>query len=190
MKDFIEKALKESEEIKKRFFRENMDKILRLAEDITESLRKGKKILIFGNGGSAADAQHFAGEMINKFRKERVPLPAIALTTDSSVITSIANDFSFEEVFKKQVEALGDEGDWIIAISTSGTSPNVIKAIEKAKGMGLKVVFLTGEGGKSTAGVDYLLPVPSRDTPRIQEVHIFTLHILCEIIEYNLFSKL
>lgn len=189
MKDFIEKALKESEEIKREFFKKNMDKILSLSEDIAESLKRGKKILIFGNGGSAADAQHFAGEMINKFKKERSPLPAIALSTDTSVITSIANDFSFEDVFKKQIEALGNEGDWAIAISTSGTSPNVIKAMEKALEMGLKVVFLTGEGGKYFEKVDYLLPVPSRDTPRIQETHIFILHILCEIIEYRLFNK-
>ncbi len=186
MKDFIEKSLKESEEIKRKFFKENMDKIFKLAEEITESLRKGKKILIFGNGGSAADAQHFTGEMINKFRKERAPIPAIALTTDTSVITSIANDFSFDEIFKKQIEALGNEGDWVIAISTSGTSPNVIKGIDKAKEKGLRVVFLTGEGRKEIKKVDYLLAVPSKDTPRIQEIHIFILHILCEIIEYNL----
>lgn len=189
MIEFIEKALKESEEIKKKFFKENIDNILEVANKITEGIRKGKKILIFGNGGSAADAQHFAGEMINRFKIERAPIPAIALTTDTSVITSIANDFSFEKVFEKQVEALGNEGDWVIAISTSGTSANVLKAINKAKEIGLKVVFLSGEGGKDYRNVDYLFAVPSKNTPRIQEIHIFILHILCEIIEYNLFKK-
>ncbi len=186
MKEFIEEALNKSEEIKREFFKENIEKILELADEITKSIKRGKKILIFGNGGSAADAQHFAGEMINKFRKERAPIPAIALTTDSSVITSIANDFSFDEIFQKQIEALGNKEDWVIAISTSGASPNVLKGIDKAKEKGLRVVFLTGEGGRNIEKVDFLLPVPSRDTPRIQEVHIFTLHIICEIIEYNL----
>lgn len=189
MMEFIEKALKESEEIKEKFFKENIDNILKVANEITESIRKGKKILVFGNGGSAADAQHFAGEMINKFKIERAPIPAIALTTDTSVITSISNDFSFEKIFEKQVEALGNVGDWVIAISTSGTSANVLKAIDKAKEIGLKVVFLSGEGGKDCRNVDYLFVVPSKNTPRIQEIHIFILHILCEIIEYNLFKK-
>ncbi len=189
MKDIVERAIKESENLKIVFFKENMEKILEVGREIAESIKEKKKILIFGNGGSASDAQHFAGEMVNKFKRERAPLPAIALTTDTSVITSIANDFSFEEVFKKQVEALGNEGDWVIAISTSGTSPNVLKAIEKAKEMGLKVLFLTGEGGKEFKKADYVLSVPSKNTPRVQEVHIFILHILCEIIEYSLFNK-
>lgn len=188
MRDIIERGLKELEEIKKEFFKENMEKILELAHEMTESIKKRKKILIFGNGGSAADAQHFAGEMVNKFKRERAPLPAIALTTDTSVITSIANDFSFDEIFVKQVEALGNEGDWVIAISTSGTSSNVLKAMEKAKEMGLKVLFLTGEGGKGFKKADYVLSVPSKNTPRIQEIHTFILHILCEIIEYSLFD--
>ncbi len=189
MRDIIERVLRESEEIKQEFFKENMEKILELADEITESLKKKKKILIFGNGGSAADAQHFAGEMVNKFKKERSPLPAIALTTDTSVITSIANDFSFDEVFAKQIEAFGNEGDWVIGISTSGASPNVLKAMERAKEMGLKVLFLTGEGGKGFKKADYILSVPSKNTPRVQEIHIFILHILCEIIEYSLFNK-
>lgn len=188
MRNIIERGLKELEEIKKEFFKENMEKILELAHEMTESIKKRKKILIFGNGGSAADAQHFAGEMVNKFKRERAPLPAIALTTDTSVITSIANDFSFDEIFVKQVEALGNEGDWVIAISTSGTSSNVLKAMEKAKEMGLKVLFLTGKGGKGFKKADYVISVPSKNTPRIQEIHIFILHILCEIIEYNLFD--
>lgn len=189
MKDIIERVLKELEEIKKEFFKENIEKILELAREMTESIKERKKILVFGNGGSAADAQHFAGEMVNKFKKERAPLPAIALTTDTSVITSIANDLSFDEIFAKQVEALGNEGDWVIAISTSGTSSNVLKAMEKAKEMGLKVLFLTGVGGKWFNKADYVLSVPSKNTPRIQEIHIFLLHILCEIIEYSLFNK-
>ncbi len=189
MRDIIERALRESEELREEFFKENMEKILELADEIKESLKKKKKILIFGNGGSAADAQHFAGEMVNKFKRERAPLPAIALTTDTSVITSIANDFSFDEVFAKQIEALGNDGDWVIGISTSGASPNVLKAMEKAKEMGLKVLFLTGEGGKGFKKADYVLSVPSKNTPRVQEIHIFILHILCEIIEYRLFNK-
>ncbi|MGQ9619159.1 MAG: D-sedoheptulose-7-phosphate isomerase [Candidatus Aminicenantia bacterium] len=187
MRGMIEKALRESEDLKKEFFEKNIDKVLEIGELMAESLKNEKKILIFGNGGSAADAQHFAGEMINKFQIVRAPLPAIALTTDTSVITSIANDSSFNEIFEKQVEALGNEGDWAIAISTSGKSENVLRAINKAKEKGLKILFLTGEAGENFKNVDYLLAVPSKNTPRIQEVHIFILHLICEIIEYRLF---
>ncbi len=189
MKEIIERALKESEIIKREFIQQNMDKISELAEKIADSLKKGKKILIFGNGGSAADAQHFAAEMINKFKQTRRPLPAIALTTDSSIITSIANDFSFDQVFKKQIEALGERGDWAIALSTSGKSSNVLMAMDSAREKGLNIVFLTGEGGREFDKAAYLFSIPSRETPRIQEIHLFILHLLCEIIEYRLFKE-
>jgi len=153
----------------------------------TESLKAGHKILVFGNGGSAAQAQHFAAEMVNKFLKIRLPLKAISLTTDTSALTSISNDSSFEYVFSRQIEALGEKGDVAFAISTSGNSPNVIKAIEAAKGKELLTVGFTGrEGGKLAQLVDYLLDVPSESTPRIQEAHLLLLHLLAQELEERL----
>ncbi len=149
-----------------------------------ESLKKDHKILIFGNGGSAAQAQHFAAELVNKFLKERAPLRAISLTTDTSALTSIANDTSFNFVFSRQIEALGDRGDIAVGLSTSGTSPNVIEALKTAKTRGLFTVALTGEGGGKLGPLaDYLLDVPSKSTPRIQEIHILLLHLLAQEIE-------
>jgi D-sedoheptulose 7-phosphate isomerase len=154
---------------------------------LCESLRSGHKILIFGNGGSASQSQHFAAELINKFFKVRSPLPAISLTTDTSVLTSIANDFSFDFVFSKQIEALGEKGDVAIGLSTSGNSPNIIYAFESARKRGINTIAITGNGGGKMADVcDYLLDVPSDVTPRIQEVHLLILHIFAEEIEKNL----
>ena len=157
---------------------------------IINTLRDGGKVLICGNGGSAADAQHIAGELLGKFYMIRRALPAIALNTNTSVITAIGNDTSFDEIFSRQVEALGTEKDVLIAISTSGNSRNVIKAIEKAKEKGMKVIGLTGRSGGMMRNIcDVLINVPSQDTPRVQESHITIGHIICEIVEKELFAE-
>ncbi len=159
------------------------------ANMIINAFKKGKKLLICGNGGSAADSQHFAAEMVGRYKKDRRGLPAIALTTDTSIITSVGNDYGFEQVFEKQVEALGEKGDVLFAISTSGNSPNVLKAMEKAKSKGMSIIGLTGNaGGKMKNGCDINLIVPSANTPRIQESHITIIHIICELVEGGMFK--
>ena len=152
---------------------------------IVASVRAGGKILIFGNGGSAAEAQHFAAELVNGMRRRgRLPIPAIALTTDTSSLTAIGNDRGFALVFSRQVEALGRPGDVAVALTTSGTSPNVVEALKAARAKGLLTVGLTGEGGGAVAPLsDFLLDVPCRSTPRIQEAHLFILHLLAEELE-------
>jgi len=156
---------------------------------IIEAYQNKKKLILFGNGGSAADAQHIAGELVNKFKLERIALPAIALTTDTSILTSIANDYDYSKVFARQVEALAEEGDVVIGISTSGTSLNVIKGIKAAKEKGAKTIGFTGKDGKELAKIaDLVLKVPSDDTPRVQEAHITILHIICYLIEKELFD--
>ena len=156
------------------------------------SLRAGGKVLACGNGGSAADAQHFAAELINRFEMERAPLAGIALTTDTSTLTSIANDYAYAQVFSKQVRAIGRRGDVLIGISTSGNSANVIEAIAAAHEMGIAVLALTGNGGGKMAGVlrpdDVHLCVPHKKTARIQEVHLLILHCLCDLIDFELFG--
>lgn len=148
------------------------------------ALKRGNKLLIFGNGGSAADAQHMAAELVGRFLRPRVPLAAIALTTDSSVLTSISNDQDFKEVFARQIRALGKQGDVAVAITTSGRSQNVLRGLQEARQMGIVTVGLTGgEGGEVAALVDYLINVPHDSTPRVQEMHITIAHILCELIE-------
>ena len=159
------------------------------AEVCVEALKAGRKILIAGNGGSAADAQHMAGELVNRFMFERPGLSAIALTTDTSVLTSVSNDSGFEEVFSRQVEALGSEGDILILISTSGRSMNILKAAETAHKKNVSVIGLTGRtGGQMDKYCDLLIKVPSDNTPRIQECHILIEHILCSIIENKIFK--
>lgn len=159
------------------------------AEVCVEALKAGRKILIAGNGGSAADAQHMAGELVNRFMFERPGLSAIALTTDTSVLTSVSNDSGFEEVFSRQVEALGSEGDVLILISTSGRSMNILKAAETAHKKNVSVIGLTGRtGGRMDKYCDLLIKVPSDNTPRIQECHILIEHILCSIIENKIFK--
>ena len=155
-----------------------------------EALRSNNKIFFAGNGGSAADAQHLAGELVNRFGFERPGLAAIALTTDTSIITSIANDYGFDMLFSRQVQALGKKGDVFIALSTSGNSANIINGLNESKKIGLKTIGLTGiSGGKMASICDICLKVPSDETPRIQEAHILIGHIICSIIENSLFSK-
>jgi D-sedoheptulose 7-phosphate isomerase len=164
--------------------------IARSIELMVKCLLANGKILACGNGGSAADAQHFSGELLNRFERERPPLAAIALTTDSSTLTAIANDYEYEQVFSKQVIALGLPGDVLFAISTSGNSRNVLRALEAAHERDMHVVALTGRGGgemaKALAAEDVHICVPHSQTPRIQEVHLLTLHCLCDGIDYLL----
>ena len=189
LEEWAARILEESLAAKEAFFRQEKEKIFRAAEVVTEALRRGGKLLVFGNGGSAADAQHLAGEMVNRFRRERAPLPALALTTDTSVLTAIANDYDFSQVFVKQVEAFGRPGDVALGISTSGNSPNVCLALERARDLGLFTIGLGGgDGGRLKEVAELSLLVPSRETPRIQEAHIFFIHLLCELVEEALFG--
>jgi D-sedoheptulose 7-phosphate isomerase len=190
MKETILKCFKESSEVKDRFLKENLSKLIDAIKLIAQAFEKGNKVFFFGNGGSAADAQHLAAEFVNRYLMERPPLPAIALTTDTSILTSVSNDFAFNEIFSKQLKALGKKGDIAVGLSTSGNSPNVIKAIETAKEMGMKTVAFTGmDGGKLAKKADITLLVSSSSTPRIQEAHILIGHILCEMVENHLFLK-
>ncbi len=157
------------------------------AHALVRALKSGRKVLVFGNGGSAAEAQHLAAELVNKFSRPRKPLRAVALTTDTSTLTSIANDSSYESVFSRQVEALGDEGDIALALSTSGTSPNIVAGLKAAREKKMLTIALTGEGGgKLGPLVDFLLDVPSRNTPRIQEVHLVLLHLIAQELDDRL----
>lgn len=190
MEDYIVKIFKESSNLKEAFVGENLDGIVNVVEVITAALKAGNKILIFGNGGSAADAQHLAAEFVNRFIIERPPLPAIALSTDTSIITSIGNDYDFSEIFSKQIRAIGQAGDVAWGISTSGSSRNVIKAFEVAKKMGMVTIGVTGrDGGDIAKMVDYSLNVSSHSTPRIQEVHITLGHAICEMVDFKLFQR-
>jgi len=166
------------------------DKLIILSEICIKKLKADKKILLFGNGGSATQAEHIAAELVGKFYNIRKPLPAIAFSTSSAIITATANDISFEDIFSRQIEALGRKGDIAIGLSTSGNSINVINAIKKANDLGLYTVALTGEsGGKLKDIVNLCINVPSHKTPRIQEMHLLIGHILCEIIDYQLFQN-
>jgi len=190
MENIILKRFKESSEVKSRFLRENLPKLLDVIRLISHTFEAGNKLFFFGNGGSAADAQHLAAEFVNRYVMDRPPLPAIALTTDASVLTSVSNDFAFNEIFAKQIRALGKERDVAIGITTSGNSPNVVKAFEVAKEMGIKTIALTGnDGGIVGKMADFPLIVPSTSTPRIKEAHILIGHILCEMVEHYLFFK-
>jgi D-sedoheptulose 7-phosphate isomerase len=166
--------------------------VVRASHLFAQSLKAGGKALACGNGGSAADAQHFAAELVNRFERERPPLAAIALTTDTSTLTSIANDYAWEQVFSKQVRAIGRKGDVLLAISTSGNSGNVLHAIGAAHEVGVQVVALTGAGGGKIAAAlesrDVSICVPHKVTARIQEVHLLVLHCLCDAIDHELFG--
>lgn len=174
---------------KQRVIEAHLSTLGTIAEIITGALCRGNKILFCGNGGSAADSQHLAAELIGRFRRERAALPAIALTTDTSILTALANDYSFDVVFSRQVEAFGREGDVVVGISTSGNSPNVLRAMDTAKALGMQTIGLTGEnGGKLKEIVDVCFCVPSGDTCHIQETHITVGHAICELIEKDLFD--
>lgn len=189
MKNIILDALTDSTRVKEAFIRSHIDRIIQAAEMMTTAIVSGHKILIFGNGGSAADAQHIAAEFVNRFRIERQPLAALALTTDTSIITSIANDYHFDEIFEKQLRALGKKGDIALGISTSGNSPNVIRAAAAAKEIGLLTIGLTGSGGKLAGMVDLHFAVESKITARIQESHMMLGHLLCELVDRMLFPE-
>jgi len=189
MKDEIVQTFRESADVKVRFIRQNAEVLAQAVKMIVQAFKAGRKVLLFGNGGSAADAQHIAAEFVNRFLIERPPLPAIALTTDTSILTSVSNDYGYADSFARQVKALGREGDVAIGISTSGGAANVIKAIQVAKEMGLKTVGLAGrDGGELSKLVDIALVVDSQSVPRIQEVHITIGHVLCEMVDRMLFQ--
>ncbi|MEW6675395.1 MAG: D-sedoheptulose 7-phosphate isomerase [Nitrospirota bacterium] len=189
MKEKILKAFEESISVKERFVQENIDAIIEVSKAIADAFNDGKKLILFGNGGSATDASHIAAEFVNRFKKERPGLPAIALNTDMAVITSIANDYDFSEIFAKQLKSLADEGDIVLAISTSGSSGNVLKAMEVAKKKKLKTIAFTGiKGERFASKANYAFVVPSDNTPRIQETHITLGHVLCQMVEEILFE--
>jgi len=188
--DRISAIVADSLETKRRFFEVHADEVQRAAEMIAAAFTAGGRLLLFGNGGSAADAQHIAGELVNRFLLKRRALPAVALTTDGGMLSCIANDTGFENVFARQIEALGTKGDLCLAISTSGTSPNIVAACEQAREQGIGVIGLLGrEGGGVKSLCDLALIVRSEDTQRIQETHNLIGHILCELIEAELFPE-
>lgn len=197
MKSLIKTQLKEAAVVKQKMLDSCLDSILRAAELVYTACKNNHKLLICGNGGSAADAQHIAGELVNKFRFERAPLPALALTTDSSVLTSIANDSNFNFVFSKQVEAFGQKGDILMVITTSDIefgknahSSNLAMALKVARQKGLKTIGLVSQRSRKILKfLDVAIKIPSKDTPRIQEGHLLAEHIICDLVEQKLFKK-
>jgi D-sedoheptulose 7-phosphate isomerase len=191
MKDEIIQAFDESIAAKKVFLQENLENLIVVIDVVAETFRQGGKLLLFGNGGSAADAQHIAAEFVNRFQIERPPLPALALTTDSSALTSIANDYDYKDVFSKQVRALGKAGDTAVAISTSGNAANVLEGVAACKQLRIATIgFTGGNGGKLAREVDYLLNVSGgKNTARIQETHILIGHVICEMVDRKLFAR-
>ncbi len=189
MREKIQKIKSDHIKIVNDFFEENVAKIENTVSLMEEVIRKGGKILVAGNGGSAADALHMTTELLGKFYKERTPIPAIALPSNPSIITEIGNDYDFKYIFKRQIEALGKKGDLFFAISTSGNSKNIVEALQVAKKMGIHTVGLSGEsGGRMKDLTDICFCVPSADTPRIQEVHIIIIHLLCQFLEERLYG--
>jgi D-sedoheptulose 7-phosphate isomerase len=190
LKTRVAAAVAETKGLLDRLLLEQADQLLAAARLLAQTLKAGGKVVLFGNGGSAADAQHLAAEFVNRFQVERPPLAALALTTDTSILTSIANDYDFEEVFAKQVRALGRTGDAALGISTSGHSANVVQGLTTARAMGLKTLALSGgHGGPVAQAADLAIVVPSQNTPRIQEVHITVGHILCDLVDFLLFPE-
>ncbi len=184
MRDKIQEIILESVRVKEEVLRKDVGTIIEIAEALIDCLKKGGKLIVFGNGGSASDSQHIAAELVGRFKKERSGLAAIALTTNTSVLTSIANDYGYEVVFSRQIEALGQKNDLVLGISTSGKAKNVAAGIKQAKKMGLKTVALTGgDGGELAKLADISLVIPSTVTARIQETHITVGHIICEMAE-------
>lgn len=180
----IETSIRESIAAKQRFLATRVDALDRIAKAALQALRRGGKIVLLGNGGSAADACHIATELVGRFKRDRPAIPALALGTNVQLLTAIANDLGYEESFAREVDAHVGKRDLVIAISTSGNSPNVLRAVQRARAKGAQVAAFTGaKGGKLRSRVDLLLDVPSDDTPRIQECHLLAGHILCELIE-------
>jgi D-sedoheptulose 7-phosphate isomerase len=189
MKNDIRNQLLQSIDIKTRALEFCVDSVEQAARLLIEVLRAGRTVYLCGNGGSAADCQHVAGELVGRFQLNRAALAALALTTDTSILTCVANDFDFEEIFARQLQAFGREGDCLIALSTSGNAVNVLKAAAVARQRKIKVIAFTGEtGGQLKELADCLVAVPSEQTPRIQEVHITLLHIICGLVEKALFQ--
>jgi D-sedoheptulose 7-phosphate isomerase len=187
--DEVVKQLGESLELKRQL-QQQAGTILAIAEEIVKAFQNGHQVFIFGNGGSAADAQHIAAELAGRFYLDRSPLPAIALTTNTSVLTALANDYGYETVFTRQLQAVAKKGDVAIGIGVGGNSPNVVLALQEAKRRGVVTIGLTGaDGGKTARIVDYLIAVPSKDTPRVQEAHITIGHIVCYLVEKTLFGS-
>ncbi len=190
MRERIKEVLLENIRIKEELLRSSLGTVLEIAELLIASLKKGGKMIVFGNGGSASDSQHIAAELVGRFKKDRQALPALALTTNTSILTALANDYGYELVFAKQVEALAGKNDLVIGISTSGKAKNVNCAIKQAKKMGIKTVALTGaDGGELSKIADVSLVIPSTVTARIQEAHITVGHILCELAEEAIFPE-
>ena len=186
----LQAAVDESISLKKRFAAEQGDAVVAAAQMLAGVFQAGGKVLLFGNGGSAADAQHLAAEFVNRFQVERPPLAALALTTDTSILTAVANYYDFLQVFAKQVRALGRPGDLALGLSTSGNSPNVVEGLKAARELGLKTLALSGrDGGPVAAAAELALIVPSRNTPRIQEVHITIGHVLCDLVDFLLYPE-
>ena len=180
-------AIEKSIETKERLFRDCLDEIIEMAHVMASALGNGRKVVFFGNGGSAADAQHISAELVGKFKTIRPPLRALALTTNNSILTAIGNDFGFDDIFTRQVQATLERGDVAIGISTSGRSRNVINGIQEARRIGATTIALTGGGGGELASLcDHKVVVPSNDTQRIQECHIMIGHIVCELIDESL----
>ena len=190
MKTIVDRRFEESIEAKQRCREGNQELLIRAATMIVDAFNNENKLMIFGNGGSAADAQHIAAEFVNKFMIERPPLPAIALTTDTSVLTSVGNDYTFDEVFSKQIKALGMEGDVAWGISTGGNSVNVLGALAVARERGLRTIGMTGSSlGQMAEVAQVLLTVDAENTARIQECHITMAHVICELVDYQLFQR-
>ncbi len=190
MKEKILREFKESVSVKEKFIQEHLDTVIEVSKAIASAFNEGNKLILFGNGGSSTDASHIAAEFVNRFKRERPGLPAIALNTDMAVITSIANDYDYSEIFSRQLKSLAVEGDIVIAITTSGHSSNVLKAMEVAKKKKLRSVLFTGaKGEKIAAKSTFSFVVPSENTPRIQETHITLGHVLCLMVEEILFEE-
>lgn len=185
-----ERQIQRSVEVKLAFLADGGHKVVEaMAEKVLAALREGHRIYLCGNGGSAADAQHIAGEFIGRFMKERAPLPCVALTTDTSILTCLGNDYAFDTIFARQVNALVERGDVLIALSTSGNSPNIVRAVEAAKRRGALTLGFSGRGGGKLKEIaDLCLVAPADESPRIQELHITCAHILCEIVERKFFE--
>ena len=189
MKEIVIKELKESANIKRMIAQNLSDVIANAAKIVIDAYKGSGKVLLIGNGGSAADAQHIAAELVGRFKLERIGLPAIALSTNTSILTALSNDYEYDTVFSRQLKALANDNDVLIAITTSGTSPNILKAVEVARSKSVKVIGLTGRnGGKLKDMADLTIIVPSNNTPRIQEAHITIGHIICDLVERELFN--